>query len=183
MRLVWAAARRERTTFACGEVLDAERFLGEELGPDEYRAQQSIRTFFNTSAPERHYVKTALSVLNMGFLRERAAVGYRATHYARASPKGSPYRKMLAALWRESPVPRLGPGERLATMASLLHTDARGRSRAGELIRESGLEPAVWPRRYLVPLLHAFHAHDLVFMPTGRTSSSCCATECPSGSS
>ena len=177
-------------------------------GPDEYRAQQSIRTFFNTSAPKRHYVKTALSVLNMGFLRglsaeymeatpaindwlaalvagdetlrrtgvevlrERAAVGYRATHYAEAAPKGSPYRKMIAGLWRESPVPRLAEGERVATMASLLHIDAEGASFAGALITESGLAPAQWLRRYLdaylVPLLHSFYAHDLVFMPHGE---------------
>ena len=41
------------------------------LGPtrDRYRAQQSIRTFFNTDRPERHYVKTALAIQNMGFLR------------------------------------------------------------------------------------------------------------------
>ncbi len=38
-------------------------------GPDDYRAQQSIRTFFNTTRPERHYVKTALSIQNMGFKR------------------------------------------------------------------------------------------------------------------
>ena len=176
--------------------------------PDDYLAQQSIRTFFNASAPERHYVKTALSVLNMGFLRglsadymeatpaindwlaelvagdpvlastrvevlrERAAVGYRSDHYARAAQKGSPYLKMLAALWRESPVPRLGEGERLATMASLLHTDAEGSSLAAALIAESGLQPAVWLRRYLdaylVPLLHSYYAHDLVFMPHGE---------------
>ena len=36
---------------------------------DEHRAQQSIRTFFNVSRPDRHYVKTALAVQNMGFLR------------------------------------------------------------------------------------------------------------------
>ena len=34
-----------------------------------HRAQQSIRTFFNQSRPERHYVKTALAIQNMGFLR------------------------------------------------------------------------------------------------------------------
>jgi len=36
---------------------------------DLYLAQQSIRTFFNVSAPHKRYVKTALSVLNMGFMR------------------------------------------------------------------------------------------------------------------
>ncbi|UZJ32001.1 IucA/IucC family protein [Streptomyces endophytica] len=182
------------------------------LGPgdDEYLAQQSIRTFFNTTDPARHYVKTALSVLNMGFMRglsasymeatpaindwlarlvdaddtfraarfsiirERAAIGYHHRQYEAATEKGSPYLKMLAALWRESPVPTLEPGQRLATMASLLHTDRDGGSLAGALIEESGLEPAVWLRRYLdgylVPVLHAFYAYDLVFMPHGENA-------------
>nr|WP_205808188.1 IucA/IucC family siderophore biosynthesis protein [Micromonospora sp. HNM0581] len=180
--------------------------LGE--GPDEYLAQQSIRTFFNVSHPERHYVKTALSVLNMGFMRglsaaymeatpaindwladlidgddvfratgltiirERAAVGYRHRQYEAATDRYSPYRKMLAALWRESPVPGLAPGQRLATMAALLHVDADGRSFAAELIAASGLAPEQWLRRYLnaylTPLLHAFYAYDLAFMPHGE---------------
>jgi siderophore synthetase component len=180
--------------------------LGE--GDDEYLAQQSIRTFFNSSAPHKHYVKTALSVINMGFMRglsaaymeatpaindwlaqliendpvlkatglsiirERAAVGYRHQEYERATDRYSPYRKMLAALWRESPVPSLGDGESLATMASLLHVDDAGASFAGALIERSGLAPAEWLRRYLrayyTPLLHSFYAYDLVFMPHGE---------------
>lgn len=180
------------------------------LGPgdDEYLAQQSIRTFFNTSAPHKHYVKTALSVLNMGFMRglsaaymeatpaindwlaeliaadevfartgltiirERAAIGYRHRQYEAATDRYSPYRKMLAALWRESPVRDLEPGRRPATMASLVHTDAEGRSFAAALIEQSGLAPEVWLRRYLdaylVPLLHSFYAYDLAFMPHGE---------------
>ncbi|MEV4664116.1 IucA/IucC family siderophore biosynthesis protein [Micromonospora echinofusca] len=180
------------------------------LGPgsDEYLAQQSIRTFFNVTDPTRHYVKTALSVLNMGFMRglsaaymeatpaindwlaelidgdevlkgtgltiirERAAVGYRHLEYEAATDRYSPYRKMLAALWRESPVPALEPGRRLATMASLLHTDRDGRSFAAALIARSGLAPQAWLRRYLdaylTPLLHSFYAHDLAFMPHGE---------------
>ncbi|MFE2278053.1 IucA/IucC family protein [Streptomyces sp. NPDC059454] len=180
--------------------------LGE--GDDEYLAQQSIRTFFNTSHPEKHYVKTALSVLNMGFMRglsaaymeatpaindwlarlidndpvlratglsiirERAAVGYRHLEYEQATDRYSPYRKMLAALWRESPVPSLADGESLATMASLVHVDHEGRSFAGALIERSGLAPAAWLRHYLrayyVPLLHSFYAYDLVYMPHGE---------------
>ncbi|NEE43813.1 IucA/IucC family siderophore biosynthesis protein, partial [Streptomyces sp. SID8455] len=129
---------------------------------------------------EKHYVKTALSVLNMGFMRglsaaymeatpaindwlaglierdslltaarfsiirERAAIGYHHRAYEAATSKGSPYLKMLAALWRESPVAGLEPGERVATMASLVHTDHEGRSVAGVLIEESGLDPQVW---------------------------------------
>ncbi|MDQ0991050.1 IucA/IucC family siderophore biosynthesis protein [Streptomyces sp. V3I7] len=180
--------------------------LGE--GDDEYLAQQSIRTFFNRSHPGKHYVKTALSVLNMGFMRglsaaymeatpaindwlaqivegdpvlkatglsiirERAAVGYRHREYEAATDRYSPYRKMLAALWRESAVASLQEGESLATMASLLHVDHEGASFAGALIERSGLAPAEWLRHYLrayfTPLLHSFYAYDLVFMPHGE---------------
>ncbi|MCX5462598.1 IucA/IucC family protein [Alcaligenes parafaecalis] len=41
--------------------------LGESR--DQYVAQQSVRTYFNASAPHKCYVKTSLSVLNMGFMR------------------------------------------------------------------------------------------------------------------
>ncbi|MET9100018.1 IucA/IucC family protein [Streptomyces antibioticus] len=182
--------------------------LGE--GDDEYLAQQSIRTFFNASHPGKHYVKTALSVLNMGFMRglsaaymeatpaindwlaqliendpvlkasglsiirERAAVGYRHLEYEAATDRYSPYRKMLAALWRESPVPSLRDGESLATMAALVHVDHEGRSVAGALIERSGLAPTEWLRTYLeayyTPLLHSFYAYDLVFMPHGENT-------------
>ncbi|UNO44275.1 IucA/IucC family siderophore biosynthesis protein [Streptomyces sp. MST-110588] len=262
VRLLWLAARRDRSVFTAGTGLDHDRFLRDELGDrtlkrfaatlrdlglnlsdyhlipvhpwqwwnklsvtfaaeiarqhlvclgpgdDDYLAQQSIRTFFNTSDPAKHYVKTALSVLNMGFMRglsaaymeatpaindwlaeliasdetfraarfsiirERAAIGYHHRQYEAATAKGSPYRKMLAALWRESPVPSLEPGQRLATMASLLHTDPDGGSFAGALIEESGLPPEVWLRHYLdaylTPVLHSFYAYDLVFMPHGE---------------
>ncbi|MFG3406769.1 IucA/IucC family protein [Streptomyces sp. NPDC048142] len=202
----WQWWNKLAVTFA-GEL--AQRHLvvlGE--GEDGYLAQQSIRTFFNADHPEKHYVKTALSVLNMGFMRglsaaymeatpaindwlsglierddllrgarfsiirERAAIGYHHRSYEAATVKGSPYRKMLAALWRESPVPGLQPGERVATMASLLHTDHEGGSVAGALIAESGLDPRVWLRHYLdaylVPVLHSFYAYDLVYMPHGE---------------
>src|SRR5687767_15574341 len=36
---------------------------------DHYQPQQSIRTYFNVGHPERHYVKTSLAILNMGFMR------------------------------------------------------------------------------------------------------------------
>ncbi|MEL6548202.1 MAG: IucA/IucC family C-terminal-domain containing protein, partial [Myxococcota bacterium] len=38
-------------------------------GPDQYVAQASVRTLFNTSHPKKFYVKSALSILNMGFMR------------------------------------------------------------------------------------------------------------------
>ncbi|WP_251093508.1 IucA/IucC family siderophore biosynthesis protein [Streptomyces sp. Caat 7-52] len=202
----WQWWNKLSVTFAAEVARNHLVCLGE--GDDEYLAQQSIRTFFNTSAPHKHYVKTALSVINMGFMRglsaaymeatpaindwlarliesdpvlkatgltiirERAAVGYRHLEYERATDRYSPYRKMLAALWRESPVPSLKDGESLATMASLLHVDHQGASFAGALIARSGLTPAEWLRGYLrayyTPLLHSFYAYDLVFMPHGE---------------
>ncbi|MGW0552628.1 IucA/IucC family protein [Streptomyces sp. NPDC002926] len=202
----WQWWNKLSVTFAA-EVAQ-QRLVCLGAGDDDYLAQQSIRTFFNTSDPAKHYVKTALSVVNMGFMRglsaaymeatpaindwlaalidsdevfkaarfsiirERAAIGYHHRQYERATDRYSPYRKMLAALWRESPVPSLEDGERLATMASLLHVDQAGASFAGALIDESGLAPAAWLRRYLdaylTPVLHSFYAYDLVFMPHGE---------------
>ena len=80
---------------------------------------------------------------------------------------------MLAALWRESPVPGLEPGRELATMASLLHVDRDGRSVRGGADRSGPVwTPAVWLRRYLdaylTPLLHSLYAYDLAFMPHGE---------------
>ena len=176
-------------------------------GPDEYQPQQSIRTACNRSRPERSYVKTALAVQNMGFLRgmspaymrntpavndwvadlvatdptlgacgfgvlrEHASIGYTGDAHHRVDV-ASPQRKMLAALWRESPVPRVGPGERLMTMAALLHRDADGRPVIGELVRATGLDPAEWVRRYLHaflrPVVHCLTRHQLLFMPHGE---------------
>ncbi|MET8408057.1 IucA/IucC family siderophore biosynthesis protein [Streptomyces sp. NPDC005195] len=202
----WQWWNKLSVTFAAEVALRHLVCLGE--GDDEYLAQQSIRTFFNTSSPGKHYVKTALSVLNMGFMRglsaaymeatpaindwlaqlvendpvlrstglsiirERAAVGYRHLEYEAATDRYSPYRKMLAALWRESPVASLREGETLATMASLVHVDHEGASFAGALIERSGLTPVEWLRgylrAYLTPLLHSFYAYDLVYMPHGE---------------
>ncbi|MEV6548194.1 IucA/IucC family siderophore biosynthesis protein [Streptomyces sp. NPDC051597] len=202
----WQWWNKLSVTFAAEVAQDRLVPLG--VGDDNYLAQQSIRTFFNTTDPTKHYVKTALSVLNMGFMRglsaaymeatpaindwlaglverdsvlraarfsiirERAAIGYHHRQYERATDRSSPYRKMLAALWRESPVPTLEPGERLATMASLLHVDGAGASFAGALIAQSGVGAREWLRRYLdaylLPVLHSFYAYDLVYMPHGE---------------
>ncbi|QZQ55209.1 GNAT family N-acetyltransferase [Curtobacterium sp. TC1] len=179
--------------------------LGE--GPDEYQPQQSIRTAFNRTDPTRSYVKTALAVQNMGFLRgmspaymrntpavndwvasivsadptlasvgfsvlrEHAAIGYTGDAYHRVDVS-SPQRKMLAALWRESPLPRVTDGERLLTMAALLHRDASGDAVVSALIEASGLPADAWVRRwldaYLLPVVHCLTVHDLVFMPHGE---------------
>lgn len=175
---------------------------------DAYLAQQSIRTFFNVSQPTRRYVKMALSILNMGFmrglspyymegtpainewvkelvdadpylnecgftiLREVAAVGYRNRYYEAAIAGNPGHKKMLSALWRESPLPLLQPGQRLMTMASLLHVDRDGQALLPALIASSGLDAASWLRSYLkaylAPIVHCFHRHDMVFMPHGE---------------
>lgn len=201
----WQWEHRVAVTFAA----DVARGDLVPLGPgsDEYQPQQSIRTMFNRTRPERHYVKVALAIQNMGFLRglspaymratpeindwvanlvtgdetlrrsgfgvlrELASVGYTGDVYHR-TPQPNPHRKMLAALWRESPVPRLGSGERLVTMASLLHRDASGASFASALVRESGVPAEQWLRAYLdaylYPLVHCLLTYELAFMPHGE---------------
>lgn len=176
-------------------------------GDDEYSAQQSIRTFFNTSSPEKFYAKTALSVINMGFMRglspyymestpaitqwvadlvendsylqqkgftllgEVATIGYRNFLY---EPLGRsiPHNKMLATLWRESPIPKLEKGQHIMTMAALLHVDQSGNAFVSELIKKSGITAKAWISHYLdaylSPLLHCFYEHEMVFMPHGE---------------
>ena len=261
VRLVWLAARRDRTHLALGGGLAEDTLYARELGADTlarfaahlrdlgldpadyrflpvhpwqwehkvavtfapdvarrdlvllgesddaYRAQQSIRTFLNVSRPDRDYVKTAVAIQNMGFLRglspaymratpaindwvadlvhgdpelaacgvrvlrEHASIGYTGDVYHR-TPQPNAHRKMLAALWRESPVPLLRDGQRAATMAALLHRDAHGDAYATAAVRASGLEPTDWLaaylRVYLRPLVHCVRAHALAFMPHGE---------------
>ncbi len=47
---------------------------------DKFSAQQSIRTLFNSTNPEKLYTKTALSILNMGFVRGLSP------HYMKSTP-------------------------------------------------------------------------------------------------
>lgn len=198
---------RHRITTAFAPDFADERLIHLGQASEEFQPQQSIRTAFNRDAPERSYVKTALSIQNMGFLRglspeymkatpaindwvaqqvrtdpvlreagfdvlkEVASVGYTGDAYHLTATRND-QQKMLAALWRESPVPRLAPGERLLTMAALLHRDDRGRSVAAELIRRAGIPARQWLREYvdayLVPVLHCLEVHDLAFMPHGE---------------
>ncbi|NQX28791.1 GNAT family N-acetyltransferase [Microbacteriaceae bacterium VKM Ac-2854] len=201
----WQWQHRIAITFAVDLAQHDLVHLGE--APDRYQAQQSIRTMFDRTDPSRSYVKTALAIQNMGFLRglspaymgptpaindwvaelvatdatlqaagfsilrEHAAIGYTGDVYHRTA-KPSAHRKMLAALWRESPIPRLREGERAATMAALLHRDADGASLATAFIRASGLDSSDWLRAYLraylLPVVHCLTVHELAFMPHGE---------------
>ncbi|MBF6133271.1 IucA/IucC family siderophore biosynthesis protein [Nocardia otitidiscaviarum] len=180
--------------------------LGE--GPDLYQPQQSIRTLFNTTHPTRHYVKLALSIVNMGFTRgmsadymrntplindwvralvtddeylksldfemlyEVAAIGYRSPNYTAITQPGSEYRKLLSALWRESPIPLVRDGEQLATMAALLHVDHDGNPFVATVVRESGIPVRDWLHRYLRsylhPIVYLLYKYELKFSPHGE---------------
>jgi siderophore synthetase component/RimJ/RimL family protein N-acetyltransferase len=105
-------------------------------------------------------------------LREVASIGFRNHYFEKAIEADSPYKKMFSALWRESPLDLLKPGERLMTMTALLHVDRHGEALLPALITASGLDTQAWLERYveayLAPLVHCFYAYDLVFMPHGE---------------
>ncbi|MYY01160.1 IucA/IucC family siderophore biosynthesis protein [Streptomyces sp. ATexAB-D23] len=84
------------------------------------------------------------------------------------------FKEILGAIWREPLLPRLAPGERARTLASLLHTDPRGRAFTAELVARSGLTPTVWLSRLfaalLPPLLHFLYRYGTVFSPHGENA-------------
>ncbi|MEU5660169.1 IucA/IucC family siderophore biosynthesis protein [Streptomyces sp. NPDC047737] len=88
----------------------------------------------------------------------------------------SPYqfKEILGAIWREPLQPRLAPGERARTLASLLHTDPDGRAFTAELVARSGLTPVTWLTRLfaalLPPLLHFLYRYGTVFSPHGENA-------------
>ncbi|MEM9339296.1 MAG: GNAT family N-acetyltransferase [Bacteroidota bacterium] len=176
-------------------------------GPDQYLAQQSIRTLFNISNPTKFYTKTALSILNMGFMRglplyylgtapkmavwleallyedpyiketgfrmlgEIASVSYENPYFQEFGPHND-FNKMLASLWRESPMSAISDNQVPMTMAAFLHIDHHGNALLPELIRLSGVSTEEWLRSYLKaylsPMVHCFYEYDLVFMPHGE---------------
>lgn len=65
------------------------------LGADQYMCQQSIRTFFNISKPTKHYVKTAISILNTSIFRglspKKLAIAPKVTAWAKNMLAGDTY--------------------------------------------------------------------------------------------
>jgi siderophore synthetase component len=104
-------------------------------------------------------------------LSEVASVSYVNPYYETYGVHND-YNKMLASLWRESPVAATKPEQQLMTMAAFLHVDHEGTALLPKLIARSGLSVADWLRRYfkgyLSPLLHCFYHFDLIFMPHGE---------------
>ncbi|MET7856209.1 IucA/IucC family siderophore biosynthesis protein [Streptomyces sp. NPDC005318] len=84
------------------------------------------------------------------------------------------FKEILGAIWREPLEPRLAPGERARTLASLLHTDPQGRGFTAELVTRSGLTPTAWLTRLfaalLPPLLHFLYQYGTVFSPHGENA-------------
>lgn len=105
-------------------------------------------------------------------LGEVASVTVEHPHYDRLPEVPYQYRELLGAIWRE-PL-RLPAGERARTLASLLHTDPAGCALTAELVRRSGLPPAVWLRHLftalLPPLLHFLYRYGTVFSPHGENA-------------
>jgi siderophore synthetase component len=69
------------------------------LGDDSYSPQQSIRTFYNTSNPHKHYVKTAISILSTGNIRglspKQMAIAPRVTAWVMNMLQGDAYLQSL----------------------------------------------------------------------------------------
>ncbi|MBZ4043699.1 IucA/IucC family protein [Flavobacterium hibisci] len=178
------------------------------LSDDLYSPQQSIRTFFNQSQPQRHYVKTAISILNTSHIRglcakqlsiapkltgwiknllekdlhlqnmgvvllgEVVSVSYTHPSYSKIANPPYQYNELLGAMWRESPVNFLKPGENLMTMAALLYVDNQGKSLIQELIEKSGLSTEQWLKAYMTaylkPVLQIYYQHSLCIDPHGQ---------------
>ncbi|THA85157.1 IucA/IucC family siderophore biosynthesis protein [Streptomyces sp. A0592] len=107
-------------------------------------------------------------------LGEVASVTVRHPVYDRLPEVPYQYKELLGAIWREPLTGLLAAGERARTLASLLHTDPRGRSFTAELVARSGLTPAVWLQRLfaavLPPLLHFLYRYGTVFSPHGENA-------------
>jgi siderophore synthetase component len=97
--------------------------------------------------------------------------GVSVAHPAFEAVPGVPYQhtEMLGAIWRESVVGHLRPGERAVTLAALLHRDPAGTPFLVPLIERSGLAVGEWVDRLhqvtLPPLVHVLYRFGATFSP------------------
>jgi siderophore synthetase component len=159
-----------------------------DIDHPERRSIKLALSILNTSVyrgipRERALVAPALSAWLCGlaaqdpFLRETGVIllgevaSVSVAHTGFAAIPGVPYQhtELLGAIWRESVVPRLEPGERAVTLAALLHRDPSGRALVEPLVERSGLRPAAWVQRLhdvtLPPLLHTLYRYGTAFSP------------------
>ncbi|MBC00388.1 MAG: IucA/IucC family protein [Rhodobacteraceae bacterium] len=149
-------------------ILNMGFMLARGLSPEDMRTTPEINEWLhNLLAGD-----PCLQSVGFSLICEVATLSYSNAYYEQALGADTPHNHVLAALWRESPVNLLRPGERLMTMAALLHVDPQGDAMVVELIRRSGLSAEEWIRRYLraylTPILHCFYAYDIIFMPHGE---------------
>ena len=113
-----------------------------------------------------------LAAIGFEMIFEVAAIGYRSPTFTPITQPGSEYRKILSALWRQSPVPLAAADEQLSTMAALLHVDHLGEPLVGAFIDRSGVPATEWIRRYLRTYLHPIayllYRYELKFSPHGE---------------
>jgi siderophore synthetase component len=157
--------------------------------PDDYRAQQSLRTLANATRPERASLKLSLSIVNTSTARTLAAHTVAnaplITGWLKHLAAGDPYLSdelrpvllgevlgvaytgppagILSAIWRESLHRYPEPGEAAAPFTALGHVDAGGEPFVARWLKDHGAEP--WTRRLLEvcipPVLHLLVAHGL----------------------
>ncbi|WP_417768360.1 IucA/IucC family protein [Stappia sp.] len=149
-------------------ILNMGFMLQRGLSPEDMRTTPEINEWLrNLLARDSYLQKNGFCLIC-----EVATISYRNPYYEEGLSADSPYKDVLAALWRESPVNLIRPGERLMTMAALLHLDPQGDAMTGALIGRSGLGAEEWIRRYLrayfAPVLHCYYAYDIIFMPHGE---------------
>ncbi|WP_112234986.1 IucA/IucC family siderophore biosynthesis protein [Kocuria sp. BT304] len=134
------------------------------LSPAYMRAMPAISDWLHTITEQDEFLRER----GIRVLREHASVGYTGDAHHRSGVR-SDHTKQLAALWRESPLPLLAPGEHAASLAGVLHTDRAGRPLAGAWIERSGVPAEDWVRAlldvYLVPVAHLLLSQDTAMMP------------------
>jgi siderophore synthetase component len=143
------------------------------LNTSVYRGLPRDRTLVAPSLTEWFLTVTGadpfLQETGLVLLGEVASVSV--GHPAFGAVPGVPYQhtEMLGAIWRDSVVPRLGPGERAVTLAALLHRDPQGTPFVGPLIERSGLAVGDWVDRLhqvtLPPLVHVLYRFGATFSP------------------
>jgi siderophore synthetase component len=122
----------------------------------------------------KNLLEKDLHLQNMGvvLLGEVVSVSYTHPSYSKIENPPYQYNEFLGAMWRESPINFLKPGENLMTMAALLYVDNQGKSLVQELIEKSGLSTEQWLKAYMTaylkPVLQIYYQHSLCIDPHGQ---------------
>ncbi len=138
------------------------------MSADYMRTTPLINDWVRSRLAEDPYLRS----IGFEMLYEVAAIGYRSPELTALTRPGSEYRKLLSALWRQSPVRLITAHEQLTTMAALLHLDHAGDALIEGFVATSGLDASEWIRRYLRvylhPIAHLLYRHGLKFSPHGE---------------